>query len=593
MNPGEMNLLGGEMYAWSDEDPARGRPPAGGGALTALAAAVVTPGARVLVAGPHQRELVTRLLDGGATVTWLLRSRPDATAIAADLADRGALTVACGDLARFEYAEPGYDVVVALDGVRRLWSAETDAVPDWPGAVQALLRAARPGAAVLLAADNQLGLHRLVALEPPYAANADGDWLPAVGRDATAPAGLSALLNAVTGLGLRVGKAILGYADPTAPSVLMSRYVARGPLALDGHLDAVMSAACDAAYAGRPVLADPRRLAADALRAGSAAELAPLWIVAGTAGDPADPADEPPFREVPEVLVAEATGHADVAYAIVPDGHGGWLRRLLPAGPRAENASPVARAPIDGPVRRDPALLVGPLPAGRRLVDLAREDCLTRDVPALRGRLTAYAGWLAGAGSAGELPGMAFATLDNVVVADGEHALIDPSWQAEQPQPTERVLLRALHGLAVALITSGNRHPWPQELDADSLTVVLAGLAGREVDRAAVRAAVGGEIVTASSAPPDVDSHRELRAAYERQRAQLTAAAEKLAWYEHLLSSREDSLRRAQRTIELFSGSPTYRATKLAAHAVRRAKRVPGGLRRRWRQYRATPPEGS
>ncbi|MFC7482230.1 hypothetical protein ACFQX7_22495 [Luedemannella flava] len=47
----------------------------------------------------------------------------------------------------------------------------------------------------------------------------------------------------------------------------------------------MVGAACETAYAGRPVLADPRRLAADALRAGAAGELAPCgwWSAPSTA----------------------------------------------------------------------------------------------------------------------------------------------------------------------------------------------------------------------------------------------------------------------------------------------------------------------
>ncbi|MFC7482228.1 hypothetical protein ACFQX7_22485 [Luedemannella flava] len=93
-----IELIGAEMVGWSDEDPARARPPAGGTALTLLARAVAGPGAHVLVAGPHGRALVGRLLDAGAAVTWLLRSHPDADAATAALTGRGALTVRCGDL---------------------------------------------------------------------------------------------------------------------------------------------------------------------------------------------------------------------------------------------------------------------------------------------------------------------------------------------------------------------------------------------------------------------------------------------------------------------------------------------------------------
>ncbi|MFC7482232.1 hypothetical protein ACFQX7_22505 [Luedemannella flava] len=135
---------------------------------------------------------------------------------------------------------------------------------------------------------------------------------------------------------------------------------------------------------------------------------------------------------------------------------------------------------------------------------------------------------------------------------------------------------------------------------------MLAGLAGREVDRAAVADAVAAEAalaaarrgrpaaevaarfgaVTVGTPPLDVDSHQELLVAAGRLREQLVAARAQVAWHEHLLSSREAALRRAERAVELFTGSPGYRASRFAVHALRRASRVPGGLRRRWRALR-------
>ena len=72
--PANLRLIGGEMLGWSDE---QGRGARGGRAFDPLLGAVANPGAHVLVAGPHDRLLVKRLLGHGAKVTCLLRSYPD------------------------------------------------------------------------------------------------------------------------------------------------------------------------------------------------------------------------------------------------------------------------------------------------------------------------------------------------------------------------------------------------------------------------------------------------------------------------------------------------------------------------------------
>ena len=72
------------MLAWSDLPQQR---LADGGPLAALAARLVPPGARVLVAGPHDPALLDQL--GHAEVTCLLRSHPDAVALAHRAARRG------------------------------------------------------------------------------------------------------------------------------------------------------------------------------------------------------------------------------------------------------------------------------------------------------------------------------------------------------------------------------------------------------------------------------------------------------------------------------------------------------------------------
>ncbi|HYN92618.1 MAG TPA: class I SAM-dependent methyltransferase, partial [Pilimelia sp.] len=343
-----------------------------------------------------------------------------------------------------------------------------------------------------------------------------------------------------------------------------------------------------------PVVSDPRRLATSALHGGLGAALAPGWVVVGDRGGL-------PPAELPEVLVADAAAGGDwgVEYAVTGAG-GSWTRRLL------DDGEPAVRAA--GRVRREPGRLVGPVPAGRTLEELLLAGCLGRDLPQLRRLLGEYATWLtARCDPDGRLPGeFAFATPRHTIVNGTSFAVLDPSWTVAVPVPYEVGLARALRAFAVTLIGDGYSHPWPASSDADSLTVILAGMAGHAIERTVARQAVDLEAelqgavrgwdddtraefaarlaaVDAGTLPPDVDSHRKLHQSVLRLRQELEHTEAKLAWYEELLTSRENALKRTQRTVDMLSGSLSYRVGRLLMAPVRVAKRVARGAYRRLR----------
>jgi hypothetical protein len=298
---------------------------------------------------------------------------------------------------------------------------------------------------------------------------------------------------------------------------------------------------------------------------------------------------------LPEVVVADPAG-SGLLYEVSPDPDGGWLRRLVAPG-----------AAVDGDVvRREPARLAGPLPAGRLVEEVLIEACLHRDLPHLRGVLADYAAWLVALGDHdGEVPGaFAFATPGNLLLDGDRFVLLDQSWIAVDPQPVDLLLTRALRQFAMTLIGGGYSHPWPSTVDADGLAVILASMAGCVIERDTVALAVRVDIeleaaargltgerrdalavrwtsVDATSPPVDIDSHRELREASARLRQELRHAQAKLLWYEEMLTSREIALKHARRTIDLMSGSLSYRVGRLVMLPLRFGKRlVRGGLRR-------------
>jgi hypothetical protein len=249
--------LGGELLAFSDLDGVRGPGPARGAALAALAR---TARGRVLVAGPHDPELIDAVAEAGTTgeLVILVRSRSDADR----LTERHpAATVYSGDLFALE-DEGQFDTVVALAGLDRLTGVEAGR-PEWTEVLRCLTARLRPDGTLLLGQPNPLGVHRLVAAPVPPS---DQDWIGDLGGP-----GLDAVLTA---LGRPVVRAYAGFPSPVDPAVLI------GSDTPDSGL--LQAALVRTGPAAAESLADPGRLAAQALRSQAVMPLAAAWfIVAG------------------------------------------------------------------------------------------------------------------------------------------------------------------------------------------------------------------------------------------------------------------------------------------------------------------------
>jgi hypothetical protein len=402
-----IRMIGGEMPAFTEV-----RPPAGG-ALYGYLADQLPAGAEVLVAGPHAGDLVEALA-ARTKVTCLLRSQPDAI----NLEARG-LDVQCGTISKLTDVDR-YDVVVALDGLDRLCSVEGPQY-DWVETLQALKRTLRPGGMLLLAVENELGVHRLVDPISPTAAQDDGAWRP-LGEFDSKPGNPARLAERLAAEGLAVDWLSAAWPLPGAPTLIAT------PNALaDGPVDALAAVAASAvarAYAEKSVLSDPRRLAAAAVRGGLGAELAASWLVV------AYRAPRPGMvLHLPPVLIG-----GDSVIEISPDADAGWTRQAVRG---------------DAPA--------GPLPKGRLLEELLLGAALRHDLPTLRRLLT---GWTAA------LPR---ATADNVVVDHDRFALLDPG----VPESAD-----ALRRFAQTLLAGVYPHPWPATTDLDTLTAILHGAAG-------------------------------------------------------------------------------------------------------------------
>jgi SAM-dependent methyltransferase len=495
-----IKMIGGEMPSWTED-----RPPTGGALLTDLVGRLAA-GARVLIAGPHDDALVDAL-HARTKVTCLVRSQPDAIAL-----DARGVDVLCGTLAKL--TDPsGYDVVVALDGLDRLCSVEGPQY-DWLASLRALQRVLRPGGLLLLAVENELGVHRLVDPATPTAARTDGAWRP-LGEFGTKPGNPTRLAAALAAEGLAVDWLGAAWPLPGTPTLIAT------PNALtDGPVDALAAAAAGAvarAYASKSVLSDPRRLAAGAIRAGLGPEFAASWLVtAHRAPRPATSVALPP------VLLSDGSGPKGSVLELAPDPDGVWQRRVVHAAPGRELGA-----------------LDGPLPTGRLLEELLLAASLRHDLPVLRRLLT---GWVAA---------WPDATADNVVVAGDVFARLDPS------QPPQQDVLRRF---ARTVIAGTYAHPWPAATDVDALTAILHGAAG-------LPAVLGDE-----AEPPFPDARREHEEQLRALHRQLADAAARVQWYEDELDKRDGQLRKARLQIAAFSGTVGYRVAKLGFTAARTAR---------------------
>jgi SAM-dependent methyltransferase len=491
-----IRLIGGEMAACTS-----GRAPVGGALYTYLADQLPA-GSDVLIAGPHADDLIDTLA-ARTKVTCLLRSQPEAIAVAA----RG-VDVLCGTVAKLTDTEQ-YDVVVALDGLDRLCSVEGPQY-DWSETLQAVKRVLRPGGLLLLTVENELGVHRLVDPSTPTAAQTDEAWRP-LGEFDTKPGNPTRLAERLTAEGLAVDWLGAAWPLPDRPTLIAT------PNALaDGPVDALAAVAASAvarAYANKPVLSDPRRLAAAAVRGGLGAELAAAWLVV---------AYRAPHPGTVLGLAPVLIGDGPVL-EVTPEA-GGWIRR-------------VARETPD----RDLSALTGPLPGGRLLEELLLGAGLRHDLPTMRRLLT---GWLAA------LPGV---TADNVVVERDTFARLDPSVTDQGD---------VLRRFAQTLLDGVYPHPWPAATDLDTLTAILHGAAG-------LAAASPPAPLEALPAP---DSRREHEEQLRALRRQLADAASRVQWYEAELDKRDGQLRTANLKIAAFSGSLGYRVARLGLGAARKAR---------------------
>ncbi|GAA1776938.1 hypothetical protein [Luedemannella helvata] len=572
--------IGGEMYAWTDHDPARGPQVAAGGALRHVLTDLAAPGHAVLVAGPHDDALVENLIGRGATVTCLTRSILDAER----LSDRfPAATILCGSVAKLD-GTTRYDLVIAADGLDRLGSTEGEQAAT--GEVLRILAAVvGDGGALALMTDNPLGVHRLVELNPAGHYE-DAAWYPT----SEAPASLDQARGQLSLHGLPHAEVYAVYPSPGTATVLIgSGLLGDTGSSLRGAMGAVLSRAFTQAYREVPVLGDPRRLAARALRAGAEGSLAPGW------------------------LTVARRGPALTRYAmIVSDG---YTYELSPVGVRTvQRAARVERHGMRRVTDPGPDVDLSGLIFEERLLAL----CARVDVAGLRAELTRLVDWFDGRAGDRTITGPDALATAETLLDDGYHLRpAPPAWEPVAPVPVDVAVARALWRFAVRLVTGGHPHPWQLTSSAIDLVSILAATVGRPLGQDDLRAAVDlqvaldatdadlgpaeqrarrADLLSVQPGRPtlDVAGYRELEEALWRQRYQVSHLLAAQEWTEHIIGSRDNALSRMDWEIQLFRaslmgkvlllGRALYRslrrdgrkALRLARNAATRGQEAPG-----------------
>jgi len=575
---GNLRRIGGEMFSWTDRDPRRGPEVPRGAVLRHLLGTYGGAGRSVLVAGPIADDLVAGLVDAGAVVTWLVRSLADAEESASTHPE---VTVLAGAAVKFDPADR-FDLVVALDGVERLNSAEGDQLSA-AELLDRLAEAVRPDGVLLLMHDNHLGVHHTVRLAPGARETQDAAWYPLDENDTRRPASRQQLVDRLTGAGLMVDVAYAAFPEPTTPTVLV------GPALLGNvssplrpRLGTALSQAFTAGFRGRPVLSDPRRLAGRALRAGAEEAVAPGWLVVVRApGEGTAPAAAPH-----DLLVGDSRG--TFAYEVSAAGSGEIRATVL--------------QPLAGPIEREGLRRIAEPPAAGADTGYVLEERLlhlaaTADLRHLRVELTQYETWLRAQAVDDRLAGpVALAGLADLLITPDGPVLLPTRWEPTEPIDYETGLTRALWEFAVQLITSGRPHPWPITSSAVDLTATLLGMTGRGMTDEQVRMAVELQItleaaeyelsldererrrlqllaITPGTASVDIEGFRELTEALWRQRYEASHLLAMMEWTEQIIQSRDNTLSKLDREIQFYRRGFAGRVMVVGKEAYRVARR--------------------
>lgn len=205
--PGNVTLLQGAMQNWRDL-PEPG--PTSWAPATQLLKSVDLSG-DVLVLGAHHLDFLRVVAERAGRLTVVTRAIPDAADIGEAFPEA---TVFCGSLrAAADVVGPASAVIAAVDAA--LLQSTEESIRTWAELTDAVCGFAAPGAAVLLAVENERGLHRQNVGADPFIRETDADWSPLATWDVSRPRS-AAQLREVFGADCSLNVVLPQWNHPTA-----------------------------------------------------------------------------------------------------------------------------------------------------------------------------------------------------------------------------------------------------------------------------------------------------------------------------------------------------------------------------------------
>lgn len=422
-------------------------------------------GRRILEIGAGAGALTRHLGETGAEVVALEGNARRAEAVALRCEDLGNVEILCGPLAALE--EEGFDLAIAV-GVLEYAGAAAGGGSTPKIFLTQIRKLVRPGGALLLAIENQLGLRYLLGAPEDHVGASWAGVLDYPGRPGVRTFSRRELQGLLETAGFPRQRWLYPFPDYKLPRTILTEAAYRESDA-ERLVDQMVRfpSRADATSSGR----DERRAHRVWVRAGLGPEVAPSFLVLA-AGEAT--ALEPWLD--PQAL----------AWCFSAERRRG-LRRMKIVRREAAGRSVEARA-LDPPAELPPWLEQRPAGraawvAGTTIEQLALDACHAHDLDRLREALGRWMNFLAPRAVSPELLDV---ELSNFVLAEnGEVVYVDDEWRATEGVDADLAVLRALWYFARDLVQTRAAHPWPATITIDQLAENLADLAGVAHDPAA------------------------------------------------------------------------------------------------------------
>lgn len=548
------------------------------------------PGCRVLDIGAGTGVASRALGEAGCEVVALEGSLARARVAAARCAGLSNVEVLCGTPGDLDDAD-GFDVVL-LVGVLEYSDADIGGAGGPRALLDRAARLLRPGGALVVAIENQLGLKYLLG----YAEDHLGEPFAGV-EGYRSPGGIrtwsrAALRGLLQGAGFAEQRWLFPFPDYKLPVTVLSEAAYEATDAVEFIDQWVRAPVRDHANAPS-LLCDDRSAHRTMLDAGFGPDVSNSFLVVASSAPAAINALVD--ADVVAWRFGEDRTRLWARETEVRASHDGWTvhrERTWPEEGRAER----------GWLRQRDAEVV-PYLQGRTMEQEFLDAVADADLERAKGLLSAWRSVLdevtqkavdrAAVDAHPFLPASAITmlpathldvALDNLVIRDGEPAvLVDDEWDVPEGVERDLVEVRALWSMAQRLVLGGHAHPWSPEVTIDELCQQLGALCDRPIDddllerwrtaEALLQAKVSGDEPEGTAANlvevgkrsratsgvarslPWTALRREtarLRVETATVRAELDRALEHAAEAEHL----ERELAAAHRLIDELSGRP-------------------------------------